>query len=139
MLPHSLPRRKWRRHRRPHAHGPVVGCRAPAGNAPGSRTHILPTKPTPSPPVAHPPAPTLFLLLACSLVIRGNTPLAYRMFDLSPACPCPILLPPARPMSQDEIELVYRVFDTNKDGFLELSELLRMEEHMDSFSSTHLS
>jgi len=24
-------------------------------------------------------------------------------------------------MSKDEVELLYRVFDTNKDGFLELS------------------
>lgn len=44
-----------------------------------------------------------------------------------------------RPMSQDEIDLVYRVFDTNRDGFLEMSELLRLEDHIDSFSSTHLS
>lgn len=26
-----------------------------------------------------------------------------------------------RPMSQDEVSLLYRVFDTNKDGFLEIS------------------
>lgn len=26
-----------------------------------------------------------------------------------------------RPMSIDEVNLLYRVFDTNKDGFLELS------------------
>ena len=26
-----------------------------------------------------------------------------------------------KPMSKDEVELLYRVFDTNKDGFLELS------------------
>jgi hypothetical protein len=26
-----------------------------------------------------------------------------------------------RPMSLDEINLLYRVFDTNKDGFLEIS------------------
>ncbi|KAL6767339.1 hypothetical protein ACKKBF_B34875 [Auxenochlorella protothecoides x Auxenochlorella symbiontica] len=43
-----------------------------------------------------------------------------------------------KPMSTDEINLLYRVFDSNKDGLLELSELLRMEEHMDDFSRTHL-
>lgn len=26
-----------------------------------------------------------------------------------------------KPMSKDEVELLYRVFDTNKDGFLELT------------------
>lgn len=26
-----------------------------------------------------------------------------------------------RPMSKDEVSLLYRVFDTNKDGFLEIS------------------
>lgn len=36
-----------------------------------------------------------------------------------------------KPMSKDEVELLYRVFDTNKDGFLELSEMVRIEEHID--------
>ncbi|EFN55977.1 hypothetical protein CHLNCDRAFT_145324 [Chlorella variabilis] len=43
-----------------------------------------------------------------------------------------------KPMSQEEVELLFRVFDTNKEGFLELSEMVRIEEHMDdSFSQVH--
>jgi magnesium transporter len=36
-----------------------------------------------------------------------------------------------KPMSKDEVELLYRVFDTNRDGLLELSEMVRIEEHID--------
>ena len=36
----------------------------------------------------------------------------------------------SRPPSAEEIGLLWRVFDTNRDGFLELSELVRLEEHI---------
>lgn len=36
-----------------------------------------------------------------------------------------------RPMSPEEISLLFRVFDQNKDAVLELSELVRMEELQD--------
>lgn len=43
-----------------------------------------------------------------------------------------------RPMSQDEITLLFRVFDSNRDAVLELSELVRMEELQDQLDD-HLS
>ena len=45
----------------------------------------------------------------------------------------------SRPPSQEEIGLLWRVFDTNRDGFLELSELVRLEEHIqvESTDLTH--
>ncbi|PSC69475.1 Magnesium transporter MRS2-4 [Micractinium conductrix] len=44
-----------------------------------------------------------------------------------------------KPMSKEEVDLLYRVFDTNKDGFLELTEMVRVEEHIDDeFSRTHM-
>ncbi|KAL4424906.1 hypothetical protein ABPG77_002129, partial [Micractinium sp. CCAP 211/92] len=43
-----------------------------------------------------------------------------------------------KPMSGEEVDLLYRVFDTNKDGFLELSEMVSIEQRIDDeFSRTH--
>ena len=36
-----------------------------------------------------------------------------------------------KPMSKEEIALLFRVFDTNKDAVLELSELMKLEELQD--------
>lgn len=36
-----------------------------------------------------------------------------------------------RPMSSDEVKLLHRVFDKNSDGFVEVTELVRLEEHLD--------
>ena len=36
-----------------------------------------------------------------------------------------------RPMSGDEVNLLFRVFDQNKNAVLELSELVRLEELQD--------
>jgi magnesium transporter len=45
-----------------------------------------------------------------------------------------------RPMSKDEVDLLFRVFDTNKEGLLELSEMVRIEDHLaedDAFQQAH--
>jgi magnesium transporter len=36
-----------------------------------------------------------------------------------------------KPLSSEEIDLLYRVFDQNRDGFLEMSELVRLESTVD--------
>lgn len=34
-------------------------------------------------------------------------------------------------MRRDELDLLYRVFDTNRNGFLELGEVVKHQQHMD--------
>ena len=52
-------------------------------------------------------------------------------------------------MSKDEVELLWRVYDTNAEGFLEVSEMVRIQDTIDdsvaamrgdddTFASTHL-
>ena len=79
------------------------------------------------------------------------------LFPLPPPTPHPPI-PHARyqavrgkPMSKDEVELLWRVYDTNAEGFLEVSEMVRIQDTIDdsvaamrgggaddTFASTHL-
>jgi hypothetical protein len=37
---------------------------------------------------------------------------------------------------RDELDLLYRVFDTNRNGFLELGEVVKHQEHLDKSFAT---
>lgn len=43
-----------------------------------------------------------------------------------------------KPMSTDEINLLYRVFESNEGVFMEMSKKLRRDQDLDDFSNTYL-
>lgn len=43
-----------------------------------------------------------------------------------------------KPMSPDEINLLYRVFENNQSVFMEMSKKVKMEQELDDFSKTYL-